>query len=92
MDVLEFLKTIPRGKAVTYKFLAEKFRTHPRAIARILASNHNTDEYPCYKVIRSDRSVGGYRLGVKEKMRRLMKEGIVPKNGRIPEEFIWKGE
>jgi len=43
---------------ITYKLLAQKFDTHPRAVARILASNTQQDIYPCYKVICSDGTLG----------------------------------
>ena len=58
-DIFSYLKTLKKGEATTYKFLAEKFGSHPRAVARILASNKDKS-VPCYKVINSDGSLGGY--------------------------------
>lgn len=52
--VLEFLNTIPRGKVTTYKALAEKFKTHPRAIATYMRTNKDIDAYACYKVVGAD--------------------------------------
>ena len=54
-----YLKTLSKGQTTTYKFLAEKFNSHPRAVARILATNKD-ESVPCYKVIRSDGKLGGY--------------------------------
>lgn len=54
-----YLKKIPKGKTTTYKILANKFNSHPRAVARILATNKNKS-VPCYKVIRSNGKIGGY--------------------------------
>ena len=54
-----YLKKIPKGKTITYKFRAEKFGSHPCAVARILATNKDKS-VPCYKVIRSDGKLGGY--------------------------------
>ena len=51
--IYNYLKTLKKGEITTYKKLAEKFNSHPRAIARILASNKDKS-VPCYKVIRSD--------------------------------------
>ena len=86
--VLNLLMKIPKGKAITYKKLAQMAGTHPRAVAKILSSNQETEKYPCYKVVRSDGSVGGYVLGVDEKIRRLEREGIPVRNGKVPKEFL----
>lgn len=52
--VLSFLKTLPRNKVTTYKALAEKFGTHPRAIATYMRTNTEYETYPCYKVVAAD--------------------------------------
>ncbi len=57
--IFNYLKKLKKGETTTYKFLAEKFNSHPRAVARILASNKDKS-VPCYKVIRSDGKLGGY--------------------------------
>ncbi|MEK6881444.1 MAG: MGMT family protein [Nanoarchaeota archaeon] len=54
-----YLKKLPKRKTTTYKFLAQRFNSHPRAVAKILATNQDK-EVPCYKVIRSDGKLGGY--------------------------------
>jgi methylated-DNA-[protein]-cysteine S-methyltransferase len=62
------LKKIPKGKTTTYKALANKFKSHPRAVAKILSTNKDKS-VPCYKVIRSDGKIGGYNglLGLTKK-------------------------
>jgi len=74
--IFSYIKKIPKGKTTTYKFLAEKFNTSPRAVGAILRSNKDKS-IPCYKVIRSDGKVGGYNnlLG-KSKKELLKKDGI----------------
>jgi O6-methylguanine-DNA--protein-cysteine methyltransferase len=54
IQVLEFLQTLPKGRVTTYKALAEKFATHPRAIAVYMRTNKELDVYPCYKVVSND--------------------------------------
>ena len=54
LTVLTFLHEIPKGKVTTYKALAEKFKTHPRAIATYMRTNQDIDTYPCYKVVGTD--------------------------------------
>jgi methylated-DNA-[protein]-cysteine S-methyltransferase len=71
-----YLKKLPKGKFTTYKFLAKKFHTSPRAVGQMLKSNKDKS-VPCYKVIRSDSKLGDYNglLG-KSKKELLRKEGI----------------
>ncbi len=58
-QVFNYLKTLKKGETTTYKFLADKFNSHPRAIAMMLKYNKDP-QVPCYKVIRSDGKTGGY--------------------------------
>lgn len=54
-----YLKTLGKGETTTYKFLAKKFNSHPRAVASVLRSNKDKS-VPCFRVIRSDGKLGGY--------------------------------
>ena len=57
--ISSYLKKLKKGETTTYKILADKFNSHPRAVARILATN--TDKsVSCYKVIKSGGELGGY--------------------------------
>lgn len=74
--IFSYLKSLPKGKTTTYKFLADKFNTHPRAVGSILRSNKDKS-VPCYKVIKSNGKLGGYNgLLRKSKRELLKKEGI----------------
>ena len=79
----DLLKSIPRGKVTTYKTLGTALGIHQRAAARMLATNESTA--PCYKVICSDGSLGGYTGpgGVKGKIARLKADGIEISNDKI---------
>lgn len=77
------LKRIPKRKVTTYKILAERLDTSPRVVGNVLHKNKDPDNVPCYKVVRSDGSVGGYNLGKKEKIFRLKKDGITIKSDKI---------
>ncbi len=76
------LKQIPRGKVTTYKILAEKLGTHPRAVGKMLNSNPRPVIVPCHRVVCSDGGIGGYAFGVKRKIALLEEEGV----------RVWKGE
>jgi alkylated DNA nucleotide flippase Atl1 len=79
------LAKIPKGKVTTYGILAKKMKIHPRYAGRLLSMNTDGVRYPCYKVIRSDGRLGGYtsKGGVGDKIRKLRKDGIDIKNGRV---------
>jgi O-6-methylguanine DNA methyltransferase len=85
--VLELTRKIPKGKVATYSELA-RAAGNPgacRAAGNALRRNARPDTVPCYRVVRSDGSAGGYS-GVKdsgEKIRRLMKDGIKVSEGRV---------
>lgn len=68
IKVFSYIKTLKKQETTTYKFLAEKFNSHPRAIGKILSSNKDKS-VPCYKVICSNGKLGGYNglLGKKKK-------------------------
>ncbi len=87
-EILVFLKTIPRGKVTTYRALSKKFGCHPRIIISIMKGNKQPDTTPCYKVLPNDGSLDGYILGIPERVKRLEKDGIGIKNGKVEEKFI----
>jgi len=80
---IELLRVIPRGKVTTYGEIARIVKTHPRAIGKIMNSNKSPVRYPCYKVVMSDGSIGGYGSGVRKKIVLLKKDGIEIKNGKL---------
>jgi methylated-DNA-protein-cysteine methyltransferase related protein len=84
--VFDVVKTIPRGRVMTYKEVAEKAGLkNPRHVGRILNTNTNPAEYPCHRVVRSDGTVAsGYAFGGPEKQREILEsEGVVMRNGKI---------
>lgn len=90
--LLEILKQIPKGKVTTYKQVAEACELHPRVAAQILRNNKEPAEYPCYKVVMSNGSIGGYNKGVERKIELLEKDGIIINNRKIDlDKFGWKG-
>ena len=82
-EVLTFLQTLPTNKVTTYKALAEKFHTHPRAIATYMRTNKELDTYPCYKVVSANGSLNGYVLWIEEKQKRLERDGILVADGKV---------
>ena len=83
--VYSLLGKVPRGKITTYGELAEAAGTHPRAVAMLMKHNKDPFNIPCYKVARSDGTIGGYSGpgGVKRKISLLKADGIRIKSNRI---------
>lgn len=82
--VYEKLKKVPFGKITTYKDLAHAINSKAyRAVGNALNKNKDPVNIRCFKVVKSDSSIGGFALGKKEKIKRLKKEGIEVKDNKI---------
>lgn len=82
-SVFAFLKSIPKGKVVTYAIVARCCGLkNPRNVGWILSQNKNPDAIPCYRVVRSNGTLAlGYVFGgVPEQKRRLKADGIMFSN------------
>ncbi|MBU0577680.1 MGMT family protein [Patescibacteria group bacterium] len=80
----QLLLQIPKGKVTTYKEIAHAMGIKGyRFVGQLLNKNPYPDKYPCYKVVNSDGRIGGYGLGVKEKIRRLETDGVIIENGKV---------
>jgi len=78
MRVFKLLQKIPYGKTISYKELAKKAKTSPRAVGRILASNPFPIIIPCHRVINSSGALGGFSGGLAWKRYLLKVEGVIP--------------
>ena len=81
--VYKLVKKIPKGKVSTYKAISEVTGIHPRVVGMILHRNPDPVSVPCYRIIRSDGSLGGYSRGIRKKIELLRKDGIEIRNGKI---------
>ncbi len=77
--VREVVRTIPKGKVMTYKQVATNAGSPnaSRAVGMIMSKNYDPN-IPCHRVIRSDGKMGGYnRGGIVAKRKILTAEGVV---------------
>lgn len=85
--VLNYLRTIPRGKAVTYGQIAEKMgnKKVARVIGNILHNNPNEYYYPCYKVVnRFGKLSANYAFGgINKQKEKLEQEGIIVEKDKV---------
>lgn len=79
--VFEFLRTIPKGKVVTYGQISEYLgnKNLARAVGNILHNNPNEDKYPCYKVVDSKGNLSKQFAfgGIEKQKEKLEQDGIV---------------
>ena len=76
--VLAVVRSIPKGKVLTYKevaSLAGSPRAY-RAVGNILNKNYDPS-IPCHRVVRSDGKIGGYNRGEGLKRKKLKSEGVL---------------
>ena len=90
--VLKLVAMVPKGKVTTYKELARAIGNPQayRAVANALARNPFPVKIPCHRVVRSNGEIGGYRLGIRQKVKLLVQEGIKIENGKISSKFMFK--
>ncbi len=80
LKVWKYLKKIPKGQTRTYKQVAIGIKKpkSARAVANACGKNPYAPKIPCHRVIRADRTLGGYsgRGGIKTKLRLLRSEKV----------------
>lgn len=77
--VREVVKSIPRGKTMSYGEVARAagYPRAARAVGTVMASN-NDKSVPCHRVIRGDGKLGGYNsINGPSKEELLRKEGAL---------------
>jgi O-6-methylguanine DNA methyltransferase len=72
------LRRIPFGSTRSYQEIAKAIGkpSAVRAVARACASNRLALVIPCHRVIRGDKSLGGYRWGLERKQKLLEREAV----------------
>jgi len=78
-QVWEQLRAIPYGQTHSYSEVAKAIGQQKavRAVARACATNPVALVIPCHRVIREDKSLGGYRWGLERKKKLLEREARV---------------
>ena len=72
-QVWEQLRAIPYGETVSYADIAKSLGKPGavRAVGRACATNPVALVIPCHRVVREDKSLGGYRWGLERKQKLL---------------------
>lgn len=83
-EIYSLLKKIPEGKVTTYGLIAKKIGSKSyRGVGKIIGQNQDIPNTPCHRVVRSDGTIGGYALGIDNKIKLLKSENIAIKNNKI---------
>ena len=81
----DLVRQIPDGQISSYgavaKALGDKIAS--RAVGRMMNQNPDPDNMPCFKIVHSDGKLGGFGLGIDDKIRRLNNNGIYVLNENI---------
>jgi len=83
--VYDIVKRIPKGKTTTYKAIALKLKSSPRAVGQALKRNPYSfvdgGNVPCHRVIMSNGKIGGFSgsnpRNIKKKIELLRKERAI---------------
>jgi AraC family transcriptional regulator of adaptative response/methylated-DNA-[protein]-cysteine methyltransferase len=81
-QVWEKLRTIPVGQTMSYGQVAKSLGNPGavRAVGRACATNPIAVVIPCHRVVREDKSLGGYRWGLDRKKKLLDQEKRLTKD------------
>ncbi|MCK9368520.1 MGMT family protein [Candidatus Dojkabacteria bacterium] len=78
---------IPKGKVATYKQIAKLAGNSKayRAVGSAMKRNPDSRIVPCHRVVGSDGKMHGYSAkgGIKTKILKLQKEGVIIKNNKV---------
>jgi len=79
------VRQIPDGMISSYGAIALALGDirASRAVGRMMNQNPNADEMPCFRIVYSDGKIGGFGLGIDDKIRRLSLDNIQVKENRI---------
>ena len=79
------VRQIPKGRVSTYGAVAKALgnKNYARVVGLYMNRNPDADSMPCFKIVSSDGSLGGFGLGLPDKIRRLQNDGIQVRNGKI---------
>ena len=79
------LLEVPLGNVTTYGDLAKaiNLKNGQRIVGQIMKKNQFPVIVPCYRVVKSDGTIGGYAYGIERKKYMLSKEGLEINNDKI---------
>lgn len=91
-QVMLTTKSIPRGKAASYSWVAKKagFPGACRAVGNVMAANPFSPIVPCHRVVRSNGELGNFGGGTPTKKKLLLLEGVQFDRNLISQDYLLK--
>ncbi len=74
----DLVRQIPHGKVSSYGSVAKALGDikASRAVGRMMNQNPDADTMPCFRIVQSDGHLGGFGLGIDDKIQRLQQDNI----------------
>ncbi len=91
--IYDFVKSIPKGRVVSYGMIAKAFNTSPRVIGFALHKNPDQANIPCHRVVFKEGNLSkGFVFGGESKQREILeKEGVRFDNeDRVLKKYFWE--
>jgi deoxyribonuclease V len=81
----DLVRQIPNGRISSYGEVAKALgdKVASRAVGRMMNQNPDADSMPCFKIVHSDGKIGGFGLGIDDKIRRLKEDNVLVNDGKI---------
>jgi deoxyribonuclease V len=81
----DLVRQIPASRVSTYGAVAKALGDSiaARAVGRMMNQNPDPENMPCFKIVYSDGKLGGFGLGIDDKIRRLNEDNIKVTDGSI---------
>lgn len=92
-QIINVIKSIPRGKVMSYGQIAALAGTPngARLVVRVLNSSSKKHNLPWWRVVRGNGEIGLPGEGGAQQRAMLKSEGIVAEEGkRIPKQYFWQ--
>jgi len=90
--VYQLLYSVPRGAVTTYGSVAEAIGSCGQAVGQACKHNPFYPVVPCYRIVNGNGTLGGLfgqtspdNHMVKKKVRFLRREGVIVKDGKLPD-------
>jgi deoxyribonuclease V len=89
MDLFKYtydlVRQVPAGHVTSYGAVASALGDllASRAVGRMMNQNPHPESMPCFKVVHSDGRLGGFGLGLTDKVRRLKEDHVLVRDGHV---------
>src|SRR5712691_7585955 len=95
-SVCQVMKEIPKGRVTSYRWIAKRISSGPRAVGTGVARNRWPLFIPCHRVVPASMEIGNYSIGgalsdygCEVKRDLLEREGVSIEGDKIASKALW---